>query len=83
MTGAPLAEESRTFEANRARWAEEHDSEFVLIRGTKVVGFYPTNEQALSAGYTHFGVAPFFVKQVSQRAQAHFISRAVALMPVS
>lgn len=83
MNGEPLAEESRTFEENRARWAEEHDGEHVLIRGNEVVGFYPTNERALSEGYKRFGVAPFFVKQVSQRGQAHFISRLVAPTPVS
>ena len=83
MNGEPLAEESRTFEANRARWAEEHGGEFVLIRGTEVVGFYATNEQALSEGYTRFGIAPFFVKKISQPGHAHFVSRLVAPMSVS
>ena len=40
MAGEPLAEESRTYEANLERWAEEHAGEFVLIRGTEVVGFF-------------------------------------------
>ena len=83
MTKEPLAEESRTFEANRARWAEEHDGKFVLIRGTEIVGFYATNEQALSEGYTRFGIASFFVKQVSQPGHAHFVSRLVVPMSVS
>ena len=83
MTGEPLAEEHRTYEANVARWAEEHDGEFVLIRGTEVVGFYETSEQALSEGYQSFGIAPFFVKQVSRREHAHFVSRFVAPMPVT
>ena len=83
MNGETLAEESRTFEENRARWAEEHDGEFVLIRGTDVVGFYPTNERALSEGYTRFGIVPFFVKQISPPGQAHFVSRLAAPMPVS
>ena len=83
MTGEPLAEESRTYEANVEQWAEEHAGEFVLIRGTEVVGFFETNEQALSEGYSRFGVAPFFVKQVSPRGQAHFISRLVAPTPVT
>lgn len=78
MNGEPLAEESRTYEAGVAQWAEEHAGEFVLIHGTEVVGFYPTNEKALTEGYMRFGVAPFFVKQVSRPKQAHFISRLVA-----
>ena len=83
MTEKPLAAESRTYEANVARWAEEHDGEFVLIRGTEVVGFYTTNEQALSEGYRRFGIVSFFVKKVSRQAQAHFVSRLVAPTPVS
>ena len=78
MTQEPLAAEYRTYEANVAQWAEEHDGDFVLIRGTDVVGFYETNEQALSEGYQRFGIVPFFVKQVSRQEQAHFVSRLVA-----
>ena len=78
MTGDPLAEETRTYEANVAQWAEAHAGEFVLIRGTDVVGFYETSDQALSAGYQRFGIVPFFVKQVSRQEQAHFVSRLVA-----
>ena len=84
MTGEPLAEESRIYEANVEQWAEEHASEFVLIRGTEVVGFFATNEKALSEGYRRFGIAPFFAKQVTPRGQAHFISRlAVPAAPVT
>ena len=79
MAGEPLAEESRTYEANvERRWAEEHAGEFVLIRGTEVVGFFGTNEKALTEGYKRFGIAPFFVRQVTPRGQAHFISRLTA-----
>lgn len=46
----------------------------VLVRGTEVVGFFATNEKALTEGYKRFGIAPFFVKQVTPRGQAHLIS---------
>ena len=38
MAGEPLAEESRTYQAGVKQWAEEHDGEFVLIRGPEAVG---------------------------------------------
>ena len=78
MAGEPLAEESSTYEANVERWAAEHVGDYVLIRGTEVVGFFATNEKALTEGYKRFGIAPFFVKQVTPRGQAHFISRLAA-----
>ena len=83
MTGEPLAEESRTYQAGAEQWAEEHAGEFVLIRGTEVVGFYATNEQALTEGYKRFGIVPFFVKQVSRSEEAHFVTRLGAPTPVS
>ena len=82
MAEDTLAEESRTFEENVARWGEDHDGEFVLIQGTDVVGFYATNEQALSEGYRRFGVVPFFVAEVRRQVQADFISRLAAPTPV-
>lgn len=83
MTGEPLAEESGTYEANVERWAEEHAGEFVLIRGAEVVGFFETNEKALTEGCKRFGISPFFVKQVTPRGQARLISRLAAPAPVT
>ena len=82
MPGETLADESSTYDANVAQWVKEHGGEFVLIRGTDVVGFYATYEQGLTEGYSRFGVAPFFVKQISHPRQAHFISRPVVLTSV-
>ena len=83
MTGETLTDESRTYDANVAQWVEEHGGEFVLIRETEAIGFYATYEKALTEGYSRFGVAPFFVKQISTPRQAHFISRLAAPTPVS
>lgn len=83
MAGEPFAEESSTYEANVEQWAEEHAGEFVLIRGTEVVGFFATNEKALTEGYKRFGIAPFFVRQVTLRGQAHLVSRLAVPAPVT
>lgn len=73
-------EEVRTYESLVAQWAE-HEGQFVLIRGTDVIGFYPSYEEALTAGYERFGVATFFVREVSPD-QVQFVSRFVAPAPV-
>lgn len=83
MAGRPFAEESSTYEANVERWAERLAGEFVLIRGIEVVGFFATDEKALTEGYKRFGIAPFFIKQVTPRGQAHLISRLAAPAPVT
>ena len=41
-----------------------HTGDFVLIKGTEVVGFYPSLQQAFAEGSKRFGLTPFFVKQI-------------------
>ena len=73
-----LAEEVRTFNEHAEAWSAEHGGEFVLLRGATLIGFYPTYEEALEAGYERFGLTPFFVRQVLYPERPHFISRLVA-----
>jgi hypothetical protein len=62
----PLAEELSFFAANRTQWLKSHEGEFVLIADQVAAGFYPSYEQALSAGLKKFGVqAEFLIKQVA------------------
>ena len=84
MTGAKkaLEEEHITYSDRVADWVVDHDGEFVVIKGSDVLGFYPTYERALTEGYERYGVAPFLVKEVSSQEQAHFVSRFVAPTPV-
>jgi len=59
----PLAEEVRTYEAHLPGWADRQ-GQFVVIRGRDVLGFYPSHEDALEAGYDQLGSGPFLVKQI-------------------
>ncbi len=59
----PLAEEVRTYDAHLPGWADR-ESQFVLIKGRDVLGFYPRQEEALEAGYDQLGGGPFLVKQI-------------------
>jgi hypothetical protein len=60
-----LRREQAVYEAHLPRWLQDHEGAHVLIKGGEIVGFYQTRDEALTAGYTRFGVVPLFVKQVA------------------
>jgi hypothetical protein len=68
-----LEREQAVYEANRTRWALEHEGKHVLIRDALVVGFYESRDEALTEGYSRFGVGPLFVKQVEGSEAVHHI----------
>ena len=74
----PLANEARTFDENIEAWSAEHGGEFVLLRGSSLIGFFKTYKQALEAGYGKFGLTPFFVRQIRYPPRPHLITRLVA-----
>ncbi len=51
------------------------EGKFVLIHGEEVVDIFTSYEDAIKAGYSQFGLKPFFVKQIHALEQAQFISR--------
>src|SRR5262249_683214 len=59
----PLAEEVRTYEAHLPGWADR-EGQFVLIKGRKILGFYPSEEDALEAGYQQVVAGPFLAKKI-------------------
>ena len=59
----PLAEEVRTYEAHLPEWLDR-EGQFVLIKGSRVLGFYVRDREALEAGYEQIGAGPFLVKQI-------------------
>lgn len=70
-----LETERNTYSAKVAEWSDR-EGQFVLIHGDTVVDFYGTYDDAIKAGYEHFGLAdPFLVKQVHSVEHALFISR--------
>ncbi len=75
---ATLNREQSIYEANLSRWIEEHEGEYVLIKGDQVEGFYDSRDGALSAGYSRFGIGSLFVKQVLPTEPVHHIPNALA-----
>jgi hypothetical protein len=60
----PLAVEVTIFNDHLAEWRKSHMGKFVLIKGTEVVGFYGSLEQAFTVGTGRFGLEPFLVRQI-------------------
>lgn len=64
MENKKLELEKATFEKHLAEWQISKLGEFVLIKGTDVVGFYPSLEEAFNEGLNKFGIEDFFVEQI-------------------
>lgn len=62
-----LTQEAEVFERNLDEWRQTHLGQFVLIKGTDVIGFYESLEKAFKTGTEQFGLRPFFVKQIVPR----------------
>jgi hypothetical protein len=72
-----LFEEQAVYDANLARWLKEHEGQHVLIKGHDAIGFYPTRDEALAAGYARHGVVPLFVKQIAASEPIYKIPNAL------
>ena len=70
-----LQEELVVFEQHKDEWLRSNPSDFVVVSGNKVVGFYPDYESAFRAGFKATGLGKdFLVKQVSAEDPAYLIS---------
>lgn len=74
---ASLNREQAVFDANLSEWLSDHEGQYVLIKGDNVDGFYASRDEALTAGYSRFGIGPLFVKQVSPSEPVHHIPNAL------
>jgi hypothetical protein len=59
-----LREELVFYESKKAEWLLAHEGKFVLIKGSKLLGVFETQEQAYSEGLQQLGNTPFLIKQV-------------------
>ncbi len=56
--------ELATYEANKARLLSESEGKFVAIRGSEILGRYPSYASAFEAGQATYGREPFLIKQI-------------------
>ncbi len=60
-----MLEVERTFyEANWREWNKSNAGQFALVRGSQLVGFFATMEEALAVGAKRFGLSSFLVHRV-------------------
>ncbi len=59
-----FTQEARVFAEHIDEWRQTRMGQFVLIKGSDVVGFYPSLDKAFRSGTERYGLEPFFVKQI-------------------
>lgn len=67
-------QELQTYEACLPQLLKQHEGEYVVIRGTDVLRYFPSYGEALEWAYAEFGLEPFFVKRIftTEQNTMHF-----------
>src|SRR5579859_5404320 len=61
----PLATEWNVYLREVSRLlAEGYEGQHILIKGEEIIGIFPTHDEALDEGYSHFLQSGFFVHQI-------------------
>jgi len=60
-----LAEEIAVYRLLLPELLRDHEGQYVLVKGTEVIGVFPDRSQALREGYRRFDVSPFLVRQIT------------------
>ena len=69
--------ESSFYDQERMKWIEQgHEGDWAVVRGTTLLGFYPSLEAAYRAGVEGLGEAEFLVKEVTRQDRIERIQRA-------
>ena len=72
-----LEQEYKFFLSHLEEFSKNHLHEFVLIKGEQVVDFFPSYEQTLRAGLSHFGNVPFFIEEVKEEEEVHYFHQGI------
>lgn len=72
----PLDREIAAFEAELPKLSGEV-GKFAVVYGGKLVGTFPTYQEALTKGYEVAKLEPFLVQQISSIPQVQHFSRAI------
>ena len=69
-----LATELECYAAHKEEFLENHSGEYVVVKGTCVLGFFQSWEVAFRTGVQAFGVREdFLVKRVLAREPVYFV----------
>ncbi len=71
-SGEVLATEWEAYRAHVGAWlAEGREGQYVLVKESKVLGFFDTETDAMREGYKRFHMEPFLVHHVLSREPLH------------
>lgn len=59
-----LDEESEFFETQREALLLNHEGQFALVSGRRIVGTFTTESEAYEAGLDELGNRPFLIRQI-------------------
>jgi len=68
-----LETELQIFRGHLPEWLQSHPSEYALVKGDVVIGFFDTVDRALEEGARRFGLESFLVRQVEPQEPEIFI----------
>jgi hypothetical protein len=76
----PLAQELYLYQKHFEEWREQHLGHFVLIKGSDVLGFYPSLDEAFRAGSAKYGLEDFFIHQIvpDQQVNVTFLGQSLS-----
>ena len=74
-----LCHELLVYEDRLPKWLNDHEGEYVVIKGDDAAHFSPDLESALTWAYSEFGLDGFFVKQVEPQGGVVHLTRDVNL----
>jgi len=77
----PLAQELKTYLAHKAELLRQSPGKYVLIKDTHIIGLFDHDEEAYNAGYRHYRLAPFLVKQVQEQDKIYYVSGSSLSLP--
>lgn len=71
---ARLAVELGYYAQHKPEWLAQRTGQYVVIKDTDLLGFYPNFEAAYRAGAAHYGLdKDFLVKQISEHEPVFFV----------
>lgn len=73
---AALDREIATYQAHFSALLD-HVNEYVLIKDSSILGFYPTKSDAMRAGYQHFLDEAFLVRQIEPSEQVRYLTKSL------
>lgn len=76
--GVVLSQELEAFERELPMLMAQHEGQFAVVHGDRIVGFEPTYEAALEWAYGRFGLEPFMVRQVLAEQPVIYLTRHIA-----